>query len=507
MSRTAFALALVATCQAASWPTISKFFPPPGFPWGETKSYKEGMQAWSDISTSSLVDIPEWMLNEDHAAWIPSGPIAEDTVIEITCPSDAEGDVCDIYVYVYYCPPCALHGGLPGQLLSSGWVAGSCAPHFMLAPGGERHGMAIFRKQIAKSATVSFTTKSEARFVGIGASPVGVDCSAATGQMDCVASASCAWSAAEAACKDNWCPKRFHSGVPPTCTECAAYDGSRAPATAAPSTQPPETSLPCKDNDDECSTDDECCSNNCVRSKDRPTISFEPSVVGVRAVPFAEGITAWADIPGSKFINVPAWMQKPGHVAFIPNQGIITGTVITFTCPQNITGDVCEVFVYTYHCPPCKQHGDLPKVLLADGWASASCAPHFVLQTDGHAHAMSVFRKQLSKGESTDMAPTSHARFVGFSASEHGVDCSLSSGDIMQCGGGFCARSGMDCVDKCSAFGGTADGSTANGGTANGGTANGSTANGSTANGSTANGGTANGSTANGSTANGGTAN
>ncbi|KAJ9436318.1 hypothetical protein DIPPA_28177 [Diplonema papillatum] len=265
MLRTAFALTLVATCQAAGWPTIEKS-PLPAFPW-ETQKYTEGMQAWGDIPTSSLVDIPDWMMNEDHAAWIPSGPIAEDTEITIKCPADAEGDVCDIYVYVYYCPPCALHGGLPGQLLSSGWEARSCAPHFTLVDGGVKHDMAIFRKQIAKSSSVAFKTVSEARFVGVGVSPFGEECALAGTELSCRGSRHCTWS--EGACRDDWCPKTG-GGAPPTCVECAAYDGTRPPATLAPETASPMTSIPqtdapasCKEKGSSCSANSECCDDNC----------------------------------------------------------------------------------------------------------------------------------------------------------------------------------------------------------------------------------------------------
>ncbi|KAJ9458308.1 Tyrosinase [Diplonema papillatum] len=218
-----------AVCEAA-WPTIE--FSPALTRDVKLLPYENGMIAWHDIVTSQLVRIPDFLLNTDHRAYVTGEEIPTNTTITVSCPVDIEdGNVCNIFIYVYYCPPCALHGGLIGAALSSGWIAGSCAPNFKLTPDGEVHNMAIFRRQLKRGESASVTTTMPARFVGFGVTPAGIDCSSLDQNL-CRNEQHCRYHEGE--CIVSWCPLHYQGGTQ-TCLECASEPpSSAAPATLAP---------------------------------------------------------------------------------------------------------------------------------------------------------------------------------------------------------------------------------------------------------------------------------
>jgi len=82
------------------------------------------------------------------------------------------------------------------------------------------------------------------------------------------------------------------------------------------------------------------------------------------------------------------------------------------TIPANSTlsvrcksGTECDVFVFFYHNPPLSSstNGDLPSILVDEGWTAASCAPTFTLTeagASGCVYKQVAFRKILGDGVS-----------------------------------------------------------------------------------------------------------
>ncbi|KAJ9473459.1 hypothetical protein DIPPA_28110 [Diplonema papillatum] len=194
---------------------------------------KEGMQAFGEFSASQFVDIPEELVNSDHLMLTFGKPVPADTDFHFKCPHNIEGDTCDIYVFTYHCPPCSLHGGLPAVLIASGWEAGSCAPHFILEKGGEKHEMAAFRKRMQKNTKATFTNTEEGRFIAMAGTPFGSTCSDERSQLTCTNTRHCAWR--EQTCVDAWCPRRhLPSEAPKVCISCAGDNVDPEPPVAPP---------------------------------------------------------------------------------------------------------------------------------------------------------------------------------------------------------------------------------------------------------------------------------
>jgi len=66
----------------------------------------------------------------------------------------------------------------------------------------------------------------------------------------------------------------------------------------------------------------------------------------------------------------------------------------------------CDAFVFTYHDPPASSstNGDLPVVLVDDGWSSSSCAPTFTLtEAPACEYKMVAFRKVLGGSSSAEI--------------------------------------------------------------------------------------------------------
>eukprot|EP00659_Diplonema_papillatum_P001098 gene1098-1680_t len=221
----ALCLALVVgSCSAVVWPFVDFS---PRVTTTRTR-ITNGMKAWTDIATSKFLRFPDFMLDDDYRAFIVDGTIPEGTTIKFKCPANVEGEACDFYVFVDHCPPCALHGGLPGALLSTGWVAGSCAPSYKFTDTGDVHTMAIFRKQVAKGETATVETTSIGRLVGFAGTPVGSYCAAVSDSFQCTQEPFCAFVAGS--CVDSWCPRRNAALI--QCDVCADVELEKVLAAA-----------------------------------------------------------------------------------------------------------------------------------------------------------------------------------------------------------------------------------------------------------------------------------
>ena len=150
----------------------------------------------------------------------------------------------------------------------------------------------------------------------------------------------------------------------------------------------------------------------------------EPVVQGMH--PHGEPSTTLANFP-------PAFVQA-NMEAFFPVDiaGVIgADNVLRVACPFNCEEKPCEVFVTTYHCPPCSTatNGGLVSLLPDAGWEAGSCAPTFqhvgAEGASGGEHPTVAFRKLVSAGSVEELpaltAPLANvAVFVRQGATECG---------------------------------------------------------------------------------------
>eukprot|EP01065_Artemidia_motanka_P048304 TRINITY_DN7745_c0_g1_i1.p1 TRINITY_DN7745_c0_g1~~TRINITY_DN7745_c0_g1_i1.p1 ORF type:complete len:688 (+),score=145.87 TRINITY_DN7745_c0_g1_i1:50-2065(+) len=133
--------------------------------------------------------------------------------------------VCDAYVFSYHEPPFsgATNGGLPSSLPVDGWVPGSCAPSFSFTSDEQcRYPMVAHRRQLSQQQTVSVLIDAAADAMYTVVVVVsGSDCDynpRHSSQAKCEAAdehavTTCQYNAAEQACEDVWCGRRFGGGT------------------------------------------------------------------------------------------------------------------------------------------------------------------------------------------------------------------------------------------------------------------------------------------------------
>ena len=188
------------------------------------------------------------------------------------------------------------------------------------------------------------------------------------------------------------------SPTPPTPTG----GNTDSPAVTPPTPPTPtggETTEPCVDGGEPVEVE--------VVSPEGTVDSFgagEPVVEGMH--PHGEPSTTLANFP-------PAFVQA-NMEAFFPVDiaGVIgADNVLRVACPFNCEEKPCEVFVTTYHCPPCSTptNGGLVSLLPGAGWEAGSCAPTFqqgagagegegAEGAGGVEHPTVAFRKLVSAG-------------------------------------------------------------------------------------------------------------
>ena len=187
------------------------------------------------------------------------------------------------------------------------------------------------------------------------------------------------------------------SGTPPT-PPTPTGGNTDSPAGTPPTPPTPtggETTEPCVDGGEPVEVE--------VVSPEGAVDSFgagEPVVQGMH--PHGEPSTTLANFP-------PAFVQA-NMEAFFPVDiaGVIgADNVLRVACPFNCEEKPCEVFVTTYHCPPCSTptNGGLVSLLPGAGWEAGSCAPTFqqgvgtgAEGAGGVEHPTVAFRKLVSAG-------------------------------------------------------------------------------------------------------------
>eukprot|EP01061_Rhynchopus_euleeides_P018109 TRINITY_DN29947_c0_g1_i3.p1 TRINITY_DN29947_c0_g1~~TRINITY_DN29947_c0_g1_i3.p1 ORF type:complete len:892 (+),score=330.82 TRINITY_DN29947_c0_g1_i3:150-2678(+) len=190
-----------------------------------TATVEEGMQGWTDLEESKLVEVPQWLLKSE--AYIPTSKISESTEITVSCCHD----VCDAFVFFEHCMPCSsqTNGGLPGILLSEGWSPSTCGPQFRVTDTGRTHPTVVFRKQMVKNekeGVVASLTK-DLRFVGFAISPGKAICQELSSQEECGYQKLCKWDSPSNSCAPS-IPRCEASSSGDSkhakCTACAAAD-------------------------------------------------------------------------------------------------------------------------------------------------------------------------------------------------------------------------------------------------------------------------------------------
>ena len=156
-----------------------------------------GSAAWTTAPGSVYTQVPAWM---DGAA-LSTAPHRMDDGVEVkaTCCDDA----CDVFIFFEHCPPCssATNGGLPGTLMSAGWLPSKCGPLFRVrAAPAAQHATVIFRKQLAEGDSETFFLTKEARFVGLAMAPAASLCHDSTAEAACTANSLCSWDTASSSC-------------------------------------------------------------------------------------------------------------------------------------------------------------------------------------------------------------------------------------------------------------------------------------------------------------------
>ena len=160
-------------------------------------TFHEGLHAWTDLPESRFIAVPSWL--QDSTVYVPQSGLKEGTQIEVSCCERS----CDVFVFFEHCVPCSSqsNGGLPGILLSGGWVATTCGPTFKVKEDGVSHPTVVFRKQLAKNdkETVAILTK-KLKFVGFATTPLKAECPDLTKRSACKAQELCTWDTQSSIC-------------------------------------------------------------------------------------------------------------------------------------------------------------------------------------------------------------------------------------------------------------------------------------------------------------------
>eukprot|EP01060_Flectonema_neradi_P029557 TRINITY_DN4105_c2_g1_i1.p1 TRINITY_DN4105_c2_g1~~TRINITY_DN4105_c2_g1_i1.p1 ORF type:complete len:225 (+),score=24.97 TRINITY_DN4105_c2_g1_i1:38-712(+) len=191
-----FLIACVANDFSASDDAVDRRYPVGG---GILKPEPVEGQIWSKFPDARFSSIPGWMTRDHLKIYHYVDDInlnMPGNMITLSCPEDDKNAVCDVYFFVYHCPPCShpFTGGFPGILASSGWQVTYCAPQFVLKPHSEPHQLVGFRKQFlpGEVMTVGPSTKSQL-FVAVAATPYGVMCPTRITEEDCNSDDICKW--------------------------------------------------------------------------------------------------------------------------------------------------------------------------------------------------------------------------------------------------------------------------------------------------------------------------
>eukprot|EP01064_Diplonema_japonicum_P005996 TRINITY_DN1396_c0_g1_i1.p1 TRINITY_DN1396_c0_g1~~TRINITY_DN1396_c0_g1_i1.p1 ORF type:complete len:369 (+),score=72.22 TRINITY_DN1396_c0_g1_i1:63-1109(+) len=176
-----------------------------------------GMEGWPDIPKARFLNFPNSL--HGRLGQVPNVYVGKGWRMTFHCAIGGEGGMCDLFVFIYRCPPCTFSdgGNLPLALLADNWEPYSCDVKFQLdntVPTHE-HSMMVYHKQIPQAQrrsrvfeVVSPTDLLELTFFGI--SEATSHCVDYTTETDCttVLPGECQWDSVNEVCGRTICPKQ-----------------------------------------------------------------------------------------------------------------------------------------------------------------------------------------------------------------------------------------------------------------------------------------------------------
>ncbi|KAJ9466917.1 hypothetical protein DIPPA_24485 [Diplonema papillatum] len=196
-----------------------------------------GMKGWLDIPNSAFYNFREFL--QGITATIPSFYTASGYTVQYSCQSkgldnadDANFKGCDIFFFIYRCPPCeAENGNIGTQLLASEdpvWYADYCGPTFKLNTElGIDHQFVAYQAEIADGKVASVKTDGPAAFIFWAMVGKNVICASKDSESECKSfPESCQWLVDSEVCRPRGCPPRKFTGPSQASCQTCVYDES-----------------------------------------------------------------------------------------------------------------------------------------------------------------------------------------------------------------------------------------------------------------------------------------
>ncbi|KAJ9466920.1 hypothetical protein DIPPA_24467 [Diplonema papillatum] len=195
-----------------------------------------GMKGWLDIPNSAFYRFREFL--QGITATIPSFYTASGYTVQYSCQSkglansdEADFKGCDIFFFIYRCPPCeAESGNIAAQLLASEdpvWYADYCGPVFKLDKTKDvaEHQFAAYQAEIPDKKVVNVKATGPVTFIFWAMVGKNVICASKDSLAECQAfPESCQWLADTEVCRPRGCYQGKFSGPNlPRCQTCV-YD-------------------------------------------------------------------------------------------------------------------------------------------------------------------------------------------------------------------------------------------------------------------------------------------
>ncbi|KAJ9469183.1 hypothetical protein DIPPA_11656 [Diplonema papillatum] len=196
----------------------------------------DGMRGWSDIPKSVFSDFHETL--RGLTATVPSFYTGAEFSIEYDCFLGGNAKGCDIFFFVYRCPPCTARNGNIGKELlemdAPAWYADSCGPTFLLnseAAGLATHQFAMYAAELPNGEAIKIKLNHPVEFMFWAMAGKRALCDQASSEADCELHADCQWLASQDACRPRSCAKKvyFQGPVVPKCGVCVDDEAEFVP--------------------------------------------------------------------------------------------------------------------------------------------------------------------------------------------------------------------------------------------------------------------------------------
>eukprot|EP01064_Diplonema_japonicum_P011121 TRINITY_DN183_c0_g1_i10.p1 TRINITY_DN183_c0_g1~~TRINITY_DN183_c0_g1_i10.p1 ORF type:complete len:367 (+),score=124.00 TRINITY_DN183_c0_g1_i10:67-1167(+) len=183
-------------------------------------------EGWPDIPNSAFLHFPKSLVG--RLGQIPNVYIDNTFEIRFACTSGGADDKCDLFAFIYRCPPCTFSNGgdFTSKLLADGWEPYSCDVKFQLdqtVPTHE-HSTLVYHRQMDKhglrEANKWYTIKADSllELSWYATSEATAHCESYDGdEFKCETELpdECQWDASQATCNRVLCPMKFQQGGHP----------------------------------------------------------------------------------------------------------------------------------------------------------------------------------------------------------------------------------------------------------------------------------------------------